>query len=98
MKNPILQRRLLTEEGNRTIAGLGSWEGWLFSEEMENAIKNGYEIEIIRGYEFDPKVIFDEYIKVLYQLRLSYPKGHPMNLIAKLLMNSLYGKFAQKKL
>ena len=29
----------------------------------------------------------------MYALRQQYPKGDPMNLIAKLLMNSLYGKF-----
>jgi hypothetical protein len=32
----------------------------------------------------------------MYELRLQYPKGHPMNLIAKLMMNSLYGKFGMK--
>ena len=32
----------------------------------------------------------------MYNLRLQYDKGTPMNLIAKLLMNSLYGKFAMK--
>lgn len=30
------------------------------------------------------------------KLRMQYPKGHQMNLIAKLLMNSLYGKFGFK--
>jgi DNA polymerase elongation subunit (family B) len=29
----------------------------------------------------------------LYQLRLNYPKTDPLNYIAKLLMNSLYGRF-----
>ena len=33
----------------------------------------------------------------MYSLRMDYPKGHPMNLIAKLLMNSLYGKFGMKQ-
>jgi hypothetical protein len=32
----------------------------------------------------------------MYTLRLQYKKGHPMNLIAKLLMNSLYGKFGMR--
>lgn len=32
----------------------------------------------------------------MYNLRLEYEKGTPMNLIAKLLMNSLYGKFGMK--
>jgi hypothetical protein len=29
----------------------------------------------------------------MYKLRQEYDKSHAMNLIAKLLMNSLYGKF-----
>ena len=29
----------------------------------------------------------------MYKLRLEYSKSDPMNLIAKLLMNSLYGRF-----
>jgi hypothetical protein len=29
----------------------------------------------------------------MYNLRLQYPKSDPMNFIAKLLMNSLYGRF-----
>ena len=32
----------------------------------------------------------------MYNLRLEYSKGHPLNLIAKLLMNSLYGKFGMR--
>jgi hypothetical protein len=32
----------------------------------------------------------------MYNLRLKYPKADPMNLIAKLLMNSLYGKFGMR--
>ena len=33
--HPILQRRIITKDGIRTIAGLGSWEGWIFSGEMD---------------------------------------------------------------
>ena len=94
LEHPILQRRIRTSDGLiRTIAGLGSWQGWLASHEMDNAMKFGYQFEIIRGYEFELGDIFSTYIEKLYNLRLQYGKGTPMNLIAKLLMNSLYGKF-----
>ena len=94
LDHPILQRRIRTSDGLiRTIAGLGSWQGWIASHEMDNAMKFGYEFEIIRGYQFELGDIFSTYIEKLYNLRLQYGKGTPMNLIAKLLMNSLYGKF-----
>ena len=38
-------------------------------------------------------MIFNNYVNDLYNLRLTYDKSHPMNYIAKLLMNSLYGRF-----
>ena len=96
IEHPILQRRIKTSEGLRTIAGLGYWEGWIFSKEMDNAMKLGYKFEILKGYQFEEGNIFEVYINDLYKLRLEYPKGDPMNMIAKLLMNSLYGKFGMK--
>jgi len=97
LEHPILQRRIKTVDGIRTIAGLGSWEGWIYSMEMDNAMKFGYTFEILQGYQFKKGFIFKEYVNKMYELRLEYAKSHPMNLIAKLLMNSLYGKFAMKK-
>ena len=96
LENPILQRKIITSEGIRTIAGLGSWEGWIFSGEMDNAMKLGYTFEILKGYQFEKGYIFKDYVLKMYNLRMEYAKSHPMNLIAKLLMNSLYGKFGMK--
>lgn len=96
MANPILQRKIETPDGVRTIAGLGKWTGWLSSFEVDNAIHYGYKISIIKGYKFDAQYIFEEYIDHLYRLRTRYPKDQPLNLIAKLLMNSLYGKFGMR--
>ena len=100
LNNPLLQRRIKTSEGMRTIAGLGSWTGWICSTpqrgEMDNAMKYGYQFNILNGYQFEQGNIFEEYVMKMYNLRLQYPKGEAMNLIAKLLMNSLYGKFGMK--
>jgi hypothetical protein len=96
LEHPILQQRIKTNDGLRTIAGLESWIGWIYSQEMYNAIKYGYTFEIIRGYLFDKGLLFNEYINKLYELRMEYPKGTPMNQNAKLLNNSLYGKFGMK--
>jgi hypothetical protein len=95
--HPILQRRIKTDNGMRSIAGLGSWEGWIFSGEMDNAIKFGYEFDIIKGYQFEKgNNIFTDYVETLFKFRTEYPSTNPMNYIAKLLLNSLYGKFGMK--
>jgi hypothetical protein len=94
--NPVLQRKVKTSNGIRTIAG--SWEGWIFMPlgSEEKAMKYGYHFEIMHGYQFEKGNVFKEYIEVLYKYRLDYPKTNPMNYIAKLLMNSLYRKFGMK--
>jgi DNA polymerase type B, organellar and viral len=96
LQHPILQKRVKTPEGIRTVAGLGTWKQWIYSEEMYNAMKHGYKFTVIEGYEFTKGNIFKEFVETMYNLRMSFPKNHPMNLIAKLLMNSLYGKFGMK--
>jgi hypothetical protein len=96
IEHPLLQRRINTSEGVRTVAGLGTWFGWISSIEMDNATKYGYQFNILKGYEFKCENIFKTYVDKMYELRLQYPKGSLMNLIAKLLMNSLYGKLGMK--
>ena len=83
-------------DGIRTVAGLGSWTGWVSSLEYDLCLDLGYKFEILKGYKFDKKIIFKEYVETLYSLRLKYDKTHPLNLVAKLLMNSLYGKFGMQ--
>ena len=96
LEHPILQRRIRTSEGFRTIAGLGSWFGWICSTEMDNAMKSGYTFRIIKGYEFETGDLFSNFVTTLYEMRMKYPKGHPLNQIAKLMQNSLYGKFGMR--
>lgn len=65
----------------------------IFSEEMDNAVKLGYKFEILWGYTFKSKNIFKDFVENLYNLRLQYPKSNPLNYIAKIILNSVYGKF-----
>ena len=62
----------------------------------ENSMNYGYKFEVINGYIFQSGDLFSSYVNKMYILRKEYKKSHPMNLIAKLLMNSLYGKFGMK--
>jgi hypothetical protein len=93
LEHPILQTHVKTEHGIRTVSALGSYQDMLFSPEMDNAMKYGYKFNILWGYIFSKGFIFNPFITDLYDLRLNYSKSHPMNYIAKLLMNSGYGRF-----
>ena len=93
IKHPIIQTHVKTKSGLRTIAPIGTWYDMLFSSEMNNARKNGYIINILWGYTFESVNIFKDYVDLLHNLRSQYPKSDPMNFIAKILLNSLYGRF-----
>jgi hypothetical protein len=93
IKHPIIQTRTKINGLTKTISPIGIWEDMLFSEEMKNAEKYGYKFKVLWGYTFDSKNIFKEYVDFLYNFRLNYPKSDPMNFIAKILLNSLYGRF-----
>uniref|UniRef100_UPI0031F33F7F hypothetical protein n=1 Tax=Russula emetica TaxID=152958 RepID=UPI0031F33F7F len=93
LMHPILQTHVKINKGIRTIVPLGNGANMIFSAEMDNAKKYGYQFEILWGYKFKPKNIFKSYVETLYDLRLKFPKFNPLNLIAKLLLNSLYGRF-----
>ena len=96
---PVLQLRLKTKTGVKTISPVGSWEGWYFSAELENAVNNyGYKVEIIKGYLFDKDYIFKDYVEALYKVKEDNSPGmvnaDPSKYtIAKFLLNMLYGRF-----
>lgn len=56
-------------------------------------MKYRYKFKIIKSYTFNKGRPFKNINDDLYKLRLEYPKSDPMNYIAKLFMNSLYGRF-----
>ena len=60
--------------------------------------KDYYNFNINSGYLFETDYVFTDYVNDLYTIRKSYPKSDPMNYISKLLMNSLYGRFAMKNI
>lgn len=94
LKHPIIQLHVNNNNLISTISPLGTFETMIYSEELLNAVKYGYQFEVLRGYYFEKSInIFKDYITELYNMRLEYPKDHPMNFIAKILMNSLYGRF-----
>ena len=96
--HPILQIKYKTSGGIKTISPVGNWFMWIFSPEMDNALKYGYTFEILKGYTFEKGITFKSYVDFLYNLRIKYDKSHPLNLIAKILLNSLYGRFGMSEI
>lgn len=92
LRIPILPHRVDTGTGVRTITPVGTWKGWYFSEEILNARKFGYKFNILKGYLFERKNIFDRYVDTLYHVKCNTPSTDPMYNISKLLLNSLYGR------
>jgi hypothetical protein len=90
---PILQTRVKTNYSYKTVAPLGSWEGWYFSEEIKYAEKHGYTFEVKSGYLFEKGYIFTEYVNDLYEMKKNSAKNSANYIISKLLLNSLYGRF-----
>jgi hypothetical protein len=73
---------------------------WYSGIEIFEAIKVGYTLEVVHGQVGFPssKLIFSRYIDKLFQIKEANKadKSSVLYLAAKMLMNSLYGKFAQK--
>lgn len=92
MNIPLLQTKVDTGEGLRTIAPLGTWYDWIFSEEIKKLSEHGYQFEVLKGYTFGKEIIFKEYVDDLYKIKQESQSGSPMYRISKLLLNSLFGK------
>jgi hypothetical protein len=95
MDYPLLPFR----HGQKLMFPTGTWSGWYVNAELRKAEQCGYKIKNVRKsiYYTENYFPFADYVKDLYEQRLLYQvEGSPMELVTKLLLNSLYGKFAQK--
>jgi hypothetical protein len=76
----------------------GNFEGYYTHIELRKALEKGYVIKNIKRqfyYKGNCRPFY-EYVDFFYKKRLNTEKRTPDNLIYKLFMNSLYGKFGQK--
>lgn len=96
LQYPILQTRYKTHDGVRTVSPLGKWTGVYSTTEIYNAMDNfGYKFKVLRGFLFPRQVIFQDFVKHFYNIKSNTSKDDPRYYIAKLIMNSLYGKMGQ---
>jgi hypothetical protein len=86
---PLLQVKIKTDSGYRTIAPTGTWTGKYFSDDLYNASKFGYKFKVKR---FEKGEVFKDYVDTLYEIKQNSSKGSPNYIISKLLLNSLYGR------
>lgn len=74
---------------------IGDWRGMYDFSLVEKALQLGYLIDPVRAWEFKGDYIFDDYVDVMYDIKVNN-KGNAKGEVAKLLMNSLYGKTGEK--
>lgn len=76
----------------------GKIMGTFFSEELKLAIEQGASVlKYLDGWKFLPSdQYFKKFVHTCYQLREQHREG-PINLTAKLLMNSVYGKTGERE-
>nr|YP_002000420.1 putative DNA polymerase of type B [Oedogonium cardiacum]YP_002000457.1 putative DNA polymerase of type B [Oedogonium cardiacum]ACC97262.1 putative DNA polymerase of type B [Oedogonium cardiacum]ACC97293.1 putative DNA polymerase of type B [Oedogonium cardiacum] len=89
---PVLPRRYPPPISHNVYC-LGIGEGWYFSEEIKLARQKGYKLKILESIKFTPHKGFEKFVRDFFSIRQQYPKGHPLNLLAKLILNSTYGRF-----
>lgn len=91
---PLLPKKIFGKNYNKLIYPVGEWTGLYHSDMIDYARKEGYDIEIEYGFIFDYDYLFKDFVKEMYSLR---KENESYNLIFKYILNSLYGKFAQKR-
>jgi hypothetical protein len=75
----------------------GTWEGHFTNVDLELLEEVGGKIESIEEVlVFEPCLDLADYATTLYEMRRTLDDSDPMRTILKLLLNSLYGKFAEQ--
>jgi hypothetical protein len=92
MLKPVLPFHL----NGKTIYPVGTWKGVYFSEELKGVVKLGYQVTLIRGYEFTKIDLFTKYVETFYEIKRTSTGSEKA--IAKLLLNNLYGYFGRKQI
>jgi hypothetical protein len=89
---PLLQTRLKINNTTKTITPVGEWKDFYFSEELYKSEEFNYKFKINSGYLFEKEFIFKEYVDYFYNMKVLSDKNSPHYIIAKLFLNSLYGR------
>ena len=93
----LMTSPLPSREKGELMWDLEDREGYYTSIDIETAKHFGYSFEILEGLVWPEKgPIFKDYIQEMYKTKNSAEKGTAEYMLAKLMMNSLYGKTIQR--
>ena len=94
LRVPYIQMR--DDKSDEVVCPRGRFTRMIFSEEIKEALKDGYTIKVKYGYKFERgKNLFKEYVDTIYHIKKN-TKDPVEKALSKLLLNSLYGKFGMK--
>lgn len=87
------------EETRKLIFPIGEFTTTLWEPELILAVLNEHIVEVVELHYYKTDNIFDSYVNTLYDKRLQYKEenNEAFGMVIKLLLNSLYGKFAQTR-
>lgn len=82
----------------KLIFPIGVFWAVLTSPELELVMKNGQILEVKDVAIYEKAKIFEDYVDYFYNLRLKFKEegNEVMQYFAKIMLNSLYGKFGQR--
>jgi len=94
LRVPYIQLR--DEKTDQSTCPRGSFNRLIFSEEIKQALKDGYSIKVKYGYKFERgKNLFKDYVDNFYEIKKN-TLDPVERALSKLMLNSLYGKFGMK--
>lgn len=81
----------------RTIYPIGRFISTLSTPELSYALERGWVKKVLRMAWYRPLKLFDQYVEYFWKVRQHYQRqdNEAMARVIKLLINALYGKFAQ---
>ena len=88
-----------TDEMNRRDWNQPTFSGWMCGPEIKFLLSNGWTVgRVANVISFRAIRPFTKYVKTLYRMRIEMrEQGNPNHALAKLCMNSLYGRFGIKE-
>ena len=83
--------------GIKLLFPYGKFKGIYSSIELKRAVELGCDVKIKEGYVYSSKYLFDDYVDKFFKMKEDAGDDQTTRAIAKLLLVSLYGKFAQNR-